>query len=164
MAQLVDATGAIIGQTLVTTTDASSGKVNVPTGQLDDGVYTYIARVLDADGNVLASTPVTMTIVTDRDGVMPSVELAANNGDFNKDGIKDWEQNNVAQLPITSVNAFNAGKNAPAASFGAIMAGARPMQHLRAVSSSTMVPNCWMSASRSCRVKPCLRVFRPSRR
>jgi len=54
---------------------------------------------------------------------MPSVELAANNGDFNKDGIKDWEQNNVAQLPVTSVSAFNAGKNAPASAFGAVMAG-----------------------------------------
>mgnify|MGYP001596885469 CR=1 FL=1 len=55
--------------------------------------------------------------------LMPSIELAANSGDYNNDGIKDWEQNNVAQLPVTSYQAFLQGQSAPAASFGAIIAG-----------------------------------------
>jgi hypothetical protein len=54
---------------------------------------------------------------------MPSVELAANGGDFNHDGIPDWQQNNVAQLPLDSAADYALGKNAPASSFGAIMVG-----------------------------------------
>jgi hypothetical protein len=122
-ARLLDPTGGVVGSAPVTATDVQSGKVNVPTGQLDDGTYTYTAEIVDDQGKVVASAPVTVTIVTDRDGVMPSIELAANNGDYNKDGIKDWEQNNVAQLPVTSYQAFLQGKSAPASSFGAIMAG-----------------------------------------
>ncbi|MFD0666317.1 tandem-95 repeat protein [Ramlibacter sp. MAHUQ-53] len=122
-ARLVDPSGAVIGSATVTTTEAQSGKINVPTGQLDDGVYTYTAQILDAQGNVVASAPVTVTIVTDRDGVAPSIELSANGGDFNDDGILDWEQNNVAQLPVTSYADFLQGRNAPDATFGAILAG-----------------------------------------
>jgi hypothetical protein len=54
---------------------------------------------------------------------MPSVELAANGGDFNHDGVADWQQNNVAQLPILSLADFLAGNAAPDATFGAIIAG-----------------------------------------
>lgn len=122
-ARLVDPTGTVIGSAPVMANDVTTGKVNVPTGQLDDGTYTYQAQILDDQGKVVASAPVTVTIVTDRDGVMPSVELAANGGDYNHDGIADWEQNNVAQLPVTSYEAFVQGKTAPASSFGAIMAG-----------------------------------------
>lgn len=122
-ARLVDPSGAVIGSAPVTQGDVQSGKINVPTGQLDDGTYTYLAEIVDDQGKVVASSPVKVTIVTDRDGVMPSIELAANGGDYNRDGIKDWEQNNVAQLPVTSYAAFAQGKSAPASSFGAIMAG-----------------------------------------
>lgn len=122
-ARLLDPAGGVVGSAPVTATDVQSGKINVPTGQLDDGTYTYIAEIVDDQGKVVASSPVTVTIVTDRDGVMPSIELAANSGDYNNDGIKDWEQNNVAQLPVTSYQAFLQGQSAPAASFGAIIAG-----------------------------------------
>jgi len=73
-----------------------------------------------------------VTIITDRDGVAPSIELAANGGDFNGDGVLDWEQNNVAQLPVTSLSAFQAGRNAPASSFGAIMVGDVPAANINA--------------------------------
>ena len=122
-ARLLDASGNVIGTAPVTAADVAAGKVQVPSGQLDDGVYTYTAQILDAQGNVLASGPVSVTIVTDLDGVMPSVELAGNGGDFNRDGLQDWQQNNVAQLPVTSLEAYQAGKNAPAGSFGAVLVG-----------------------------------------
>ncbi len=125
-ARLLDADGKVAGSTTITSADVSRGSVDVAPGMLDDGTYTFIAEILDADGKVLASAPVTVTIITDRDGVMPSVELAANGGDFNGDGVLDWRQNNVAQLPISSYASFVAGKEAPAASFGAIMAGDVP--------------------------------------
>lgn len=121
--QLVDSQGRVTGTTAITAADVTAGQVNVKTVPLDDGVYTFQARILDASGQVKAQAPVTVTIVTDRDGVMPSVERAAYNGDFNRDGIADWEQNNVAQLPLASISAYLAGKYAPQQSFGAIMAG-----------------------------------------
>ncbi len=122
-ARLLAPDGSVIGSAAVTAADIAAGRISVPTDLLDDGVYTFTSQILDAAGNVVGSAPVTVTIVTDRDGVAPSVELAANNGDFNRDGIKDWLQNNVAQLPLTSMLAYNAGKDAPATSFGAVMAG-----------------------------------------
>ena len=122
-ARLLDQNGQVIGQAAVTPADVAAGRVNVPAAQLDDGTYTFTTQVLNAAGQVVASAPVTVTILTDRDGVAPSTELAANGGDINHDGVLDWQQNNVAQLPLTSVNDFNAGRNAPASSFGAVIAG-----------------------------------------
>ena len=122
-ARLLDPAGRVIGTAPIGATEATAGSIKVPTEQLDDGVYTFTAQILDAQGNVVASGPVTVTIVTDLDGVMPSVELAGNGGDFNRDGVQDWQQNNVAQLPVTSLEAYLAGKNAPAGSFGAVMVG-----------------------------------------
>jgi len=131
-ARLLDSSGQIVGASSVTAADIQSGTVNVPTRQLDDGEYTFQAQILDAAGRVLVTAPVTVTIVTDRDGIMPSVELAANNGDYNQDGTPDWQQNNLAQLPLMSVEDFQAGTNAPAASFGAIIAGSVNSADLRA--------------------------------
>ena len=125
-AMLIDPKGNKVGSVLVTPADVNSGKVNVPTGELDDGVYTFTAQIRNPDGSLKGEAPVVVTIVTDRDGVQPSVEKAANNGDFNKDGVEDWEQNNVAQLPMKTLADFIAGKNAPASSFGAIIAGDVP--------------------------------------
>ncbi len=122
-AQLLDPQGNVVGTTVITAADVASGNVNVAPGILDDGVYTFTAQILDANGNLVASAPVTVTVVTDLDGVAPSVELAANGGDFNSDGIADWLQNNVAQLPLASFDAFTSGKLATASSFGAIIAG-----------------------------------------
>ncbi|HUR87532.1 MAG TPA: choice-of-anchor U domain-containing protein, partial [Ramlibacter sp.] len=107
----------------VTQEDADAGQIDVQSIQLDDGTYEFIARIIDGNGDLVAEAPVHVTIVTDRDGVQPSIELTANNGDFNQDGIADWRQNNVAQLPITSVEDFIAGSSAPSTSFGAIIAG-----------------------------------------
>ncbi|MCX7178891.1 MAG: hypothetical protein NTX56_09015, partial [Proteobacteria bacterium] len=122
-ARLLDPQGNVIGTSTVTPEDVKAGTINVPTQQLDDGVYTFTAQTLNAQGQVTGQAPVVVTIVTDRDGVAPSVELAANGGDYNNDGVPDWKQNNVAQLPLTSLENYTAGKNAPTESFGAIMAG-----------------------------------------
>ncbi len=121
--QLLDRHGNVLDTALITADDIARGTINLAPGFLDDGVYTYTARILDANGQLLAEAPVNVTVVTDLDGVMPSVELAANGGDFNHDGVLDWLQNNVAQLPVSSYEAFAAGKAAPASSFGAIMVG-----------------------------------------
>ncbi len=121
--RLLDPFGNEIGSKTIDADDIAAGIAKVSPGLLDDGVYVFLSQILDANGKVIAEVPVTVTIVTDRDGIAPSIELAANNGDFNKDGIKDWEQNNVAQLPLLSLEAFNQGKNAPVDSFGAIIAG-----------------------------------------
>lgn len=122
-AVLLDPNGNLIGAAIVTAEDVTNGTIKVPTIQLDDGTYVFTAQIRDADGNLKGEAPVTVTIVTDLDGIMPSVELAANGGDFNHDGIADWQENNVAQLPLTSLADFLAGKDAPDASFGAILAG-----------------------------------------
>lgn len=124
IARLVDASGTVIGSSPITAANLASGQVNVLARQLDDGTYTFMAQILDASGQVKVQDPVSVTIVTDQDGVRPSVELSANNGDFNRDGVADWQQNNLAHLPLGSLDAFLAGINAPDSSFGAIMAGA----------------------------------------
>ncbi|MBC7453001.1 MAG: hypothetical protein H7335_04715 [Massilia sp.] len=123
-ARLIDVNGAVIGTSTISAANIASGQVNVTSMQLDDGTYTFYAQILDPSGQVKVQDPVTVTIITDQDGVKPSVELSANGGDFNKDGIQDWQQNNLAQLPLTSYEAFLAGVNAPGSSFGAVMAGA----------------------------------------
>ena len=123
-ARLLDPAGVLVSSAPVTAADVSAGKVTIPTKNiLDDGTYTYKAQILDATGRVIGESPVTIQIVTDKDGVMPSVELAANGGDYNKDGIPDWDQSNVTQLPLMSMASYKLGKDAPAASFGAVMAG-----------------------------------------
>ena len=123
-ARLLDPAGVLVSSTPVTAADVSAGKVTIPTKNiLDDGTYTYKAQILDATGRVIGESPVTIQIVTDKDGVMPSVELAANGGDYNKDGVQDWEQANVTQLPLFSMADYKLGKSAPQGSFGAVMVG-----------------------------------------
>lgn len=121
--RLLAPNGAVVGTSAVTAADIAAGKINVAPGALDDGVYTYTVQIMDASGQVVGSAPVSVTIVTDRDGVMPSVELAAYNGDYNKDGVLDWQQNGVALLPLGSLADFAKGVNAPLSSFGAVIAG-----------------------------------------
>ncbi|WP_256081675.1 choice-of-anchor U domain-containing protein, partial [Massilia sp. YIM B04103] len=121
--RLMDPSGKQVGSNAISAADAGAGKINVQTGQLDDGVYTFRADIYDASGKLLGSAPVKVTVVTDVDGIAPSVELAANGGDFNRDGIADWQQHNVAQLPLASLAEFQAGRAAAASSFGAILAG-----------------------------------------
>ncbi|MEZ0265760.1 MAG: Calx-beta domain-containing protein, partial [Phycisphaerae bacterium] len=121
--RIVAPDGSIIGVVGVTPADVVAGRVNVPSIQLDDGTYIFMAQIISAGGELVGEAPVTVTIITDRDGVMPSVELSANGGDYNHDGVADWEQNNVAHLPLTSLEDYLAGVNAPDSSFGAVMAG-----------------------------------------
>ena len=90
---------------------------------LDDGAHSFDVQIFDSNGNLKDTAPITIQVVTDLDGVNPSVELAANKGDFNKDGIADWKQNNIAQLPLLSLVDFNLGASAAPNSFGAILAG-----------------------------------------
>lgn len=122
-ARLLDVSGKVVGSTVVSATDVAGGKVVVPVSQLDDGKYTFKVQVVDAYGGLVGESPISIQIVTDKDGVMPSVELVANKGDYNKDGIQDWEQANVTQLPLTSMAAYQQGKDAPQNAFGAVMVG-----------------------------------------
>ena len=121
--QLRDPQGRVVGSVVVTAQDVAAGTVNVPSTQLDDGSYQFTAQVVNASGQVKGEVPVGVTVITDLDGIAPSVELAVNGGDSNGDGIPDWQQNNVAQFPIRSAAEFQAGTQAPAASFGAILVG-----------------------------------------
>jgi hypothetical protein len=121
--RLLSPTGELVSSSAVSAADIAAGKINLSPGTLDDGVYTYTVQVLNADGKVVGTTPVSVAIVTDLDGVLPSVELAAYGGDYNKDGVLDWQQNAVALLPLGSLNDFAKGVNAPSSSFGAVIAG-----------------------------------------
>ncbi|GKS70389.1 hypothetical protein W03_23930 [Nitrosomonas sp. PY1] len=108
---------------LVNSNDAETGVINIQAPQLDDGTYSLVSKILDHEGNVKAIIPITFTIQTDLDGINPSTELAANNGDYNQDGIADWKQNNVAQFPMSSVTDFQAGRSASPKAFGALLIG-----------------------------------------
>jgi hypothetical protein len=121
--RLLSPSGEPVSSSAVSAADIAAGKINLSPGALDDGVYTYTVQVLDAAGKVVGATPVSVTVVTDLDGVMPSVELAAYGGDYNKDGVLDWQQNAVALLPLGSLADFAKGVNAPVSSFGAVIAG-----------------------------------------
>jgi hypothetical protein len=121
--RLLSPSGELVSSSVVSAADVAAGKIDLSPGALDDGVYTYTVQVLDAAGQVTGTTPVSVTVVTDLDGVLPSVELAAYGGDYNKDGVLDWQQNAVALLPLGSLADFAKGVNAPVSSFGAVIAG-----------------------------------------
>ena len=122
-ARVLDPQGHVIGDRLITPDDIAAGKALVLPDGLDDGVYTFITQVVDPSGEVKAQAPITVTVVTDRDGVAPSTERAARDGDGNHDGVADWQQNNVTLLPMASAGDFRAGAAAPSASFGVVMVG-----------------------------------------
>lgn len=121
--RLLMADGRLVGTIALTAADVAAGRVNVATLALDDGTHTVQAQLLDSAGTVLTQATGTVTIVTDLDGIAPSVERAVHDGDSNHDGVADWQQHAVAQLPLASAAAFALGKDAPAAAFGAILAG-----------------------------------------
>ncbi|WEF31939.1 Calx-beta domain-containing protein [Pseudoduganella chitinolytica] len=121
--RLLTASGELVGVAALTAADVAAGRLTVATVALDDGTYTLQAQLLDSAGNVLTQAPGSVTIVTDLDGIAPSVERAAHDGDSNRDGVADWQQHGVAQLPLASAAAFALGKEAPVATFGAILAG-----------------------------------------
>ncbi|MFC0167152.1 beta strand repeat-containing protein, partial [Pseudoduganella danionis] len=122
-ARLTTLDGTVIASQVLTAATVGVGQLNLATTVLDDGVYTFMSQVLDPQGKLVVQAPVSVTIVTDVDGVAPSVELAANGGDFNHDGIPDWQQHAVAQMPLASLADYALGKNAPQTAFGAILAG-----------------------------------------
>jgi len=121
-----DSEGKEVGSSEMTDADAKETP-NLATAKinkiLDDGDYTFTVSVYDSNGNLKETAPAIVKVITDRDGVNPSIELTANKGDFNKDGISDWQQNNVAQLPLLSFSEYQKGSSASSKSFGAILAG-----------------------------------------
>lgn len=121
--RLLSPTGEVLNTMQVSAADVVNGAVNVGPGPLDDGEYVFLSQILDAAGNVVGQAPVKVTVVTDLDGIAPSVELAAYAGDFNDDGVLDWQQHSVAMMPLRSFADYAQGKAAPLASFGALMAG-----------------------------------------
>ena len=122
-ARVLDPEGRVIGTHAITAEQIAAGRTVVLPGVLDDGVYLLHTQIVAPDGTVKLDTPVPLTVVSDLDGVQPSVELRARGGDGNGDGVPDWQQPNVTQLPLASPEAFAAGVAAPAATFGVVMAG-----------------------------------------
>jgi hypothetical protein len=122
-ARLLDPSGHVLTSTQVSVEQAREGSIVVQPPSLDDGTYTFMAQVLDADGRLRSERPITITIVTDRDGVQPSVESAAQGGDGNGDSVPDWQQNNVTHLPLRSLADFQSGHLAAPDSFGVVLAG-----------------------------------------
>jgi hypothetical protein len=122
-ARVLDPQGRVIGTHAVTAEQIAAGRTVVLPGVLDDGTYLLHAQIVAPDGTVKLDTPVPLTVVTDLDGVLPSVELRARGGDGNADGMPDWQQPNVTQLPLATPEAFLAGAAAPEAMFGVVMAG-----------------------------------------
>ena len=100
-------------QIIITITDGGVGD--------EDGLVNGAV----VDPGMLADTGATvLTSVKDKDGVAADVELAASNPDFNQDGVPDWDQGGITQLPLRSLNDYLLGKDAPLASFGMLMVGA----------------------------------------
>ncbi len=122
-ARLIDSKGQLVASVAVTPDAVKNGQVSIPTLPIDDGIYTFSAQIISLDGTLKGQIPLTVQVVTDLDGIAPSVENAAHGGDFNRDGVPDWMQNNLAQLPLRSLADFALGKNAPESAFGAIMIG-----------------------------------------
>jgi len=112
-AALRDTNGdGLVDQIVITVTDGGVGD--------EDGVVN--GRVVDP--GLLADTGVTvLTSLKDSDGVAADVELAPLNKDFNQDGVPDWDQGGIAQLPLASLDDYLLGKDAPLASFGTLMVG-----------------------------------------
>jgi hypothetical protein len=78
---IVDKDGNLLGGTFVSDNGAATGSVEVPTfAELDDGHYTFTVLLFNSSGVRIGETPVQVTIATDLDGVLPSIELAANGG------------------------------------------------------------------------------------
>ncbi len=121
--ELLDSGGQVIATVDVEEADLAAEAIRIQPGTLDDGVYDYTARLICVDGTVKAQAPVSVTVVTDLDGVAPSIENAANQGDFNNDGIPDYLQNGLAHLPLASVSQFQLGQYAQESSFGALLVG-----------------------------------------
>jgi len=122
-ARVLDPAGRVIGTHPITPEDLATGRTVVLPGVLDDGPYVLRTQIVAPDGTLKLDTPVTLTVVTDLDGVQPSVELRARGGDGNADGVPDWQQPNVTQLPLASPEAFQAGTAAPEGTFGVVMLG-----------------------------------------
>jgi len=112
-----------IARTILTAADVAAGVVPLTSVELADAAYELQAKLFDQAGNSRDSADLAVEIVTDLDGVLPSIESAVEGGDFNGDGVQDALQSNVATLPLTNSDDFAAGSDAPPASFGAILAG-----------------------------------------
>ena len=112
-AALRDTNGdGLIDQIVITVTDGGVGD--------EDGLVNGAV----VDPGLLADTGATvLTSLKDKDGVAADIELATANHDYNQDGIPDWDQGGIAQLPLATLDAYMLGKDAPLQSFGTIMVG-----------------------------------------
>jgi hypothetical protein len=138
-ARVLDPEGRVIGTHAITAEQIAAGRTVVLPGVLDDGVYLLHTQIVAPDGTVKLDTPVPLTVVSDLDGVQPSVELRARGGDGNGDGVPDWQQPNVTQLPLASPEAFAAGTAAPEASFGVVMVGSTGASHAVALDANAQL-------------------------
>ncbi|MFO1326856.1 MAG: Calx-beta domain-containing protein [Rubrivivax sp.] len=120
-ARLLDPQGRVLASG--TLPDDPSQLIDLQPDALPDGTYVFSVEVRAPDGALRSSTPITLVVATDRDGVSYAVESAAHGGDANHDGVPDGQQHNVTQLPMSSPEAFARGVAADPAGFGVVLAG-----------------------------------------
>ncbi|MDP3055037.1 MAG: VCBS domain-containing protein [Methylobacter sp.] len=126
----------LVGSYVLSDTDVANRAAFMVTQPMDDGEYLFSVKLFDSAGNAKNDANTRAEVRTDLDGVAPAIEDAAVHpggnfmpGDFNGDGIPDHLQNAVATFPLlptagqSSAEAFQAGVNAPQASFGSLIAG-----------------------------------------
>ncbi|MGI9212176.1 MAG: putative Ig domain-containing protein, partial [Methylococcaceae bacterium] len=116
-----------VARAVLTDQEIVAGHVLLTTDELGDGSYALESRLYDAAGNASDQVSLDLTILTDLDGVAPSIESAVAGGDFNGDGIPDLSQSQVTTLPLTSAASFQSGAHADPASFGALIIGTPPV-------------------------------------
>ncbi|MDP3877737.1 MAG: VCBS domain-containing protein [Methylobacter sp.] len=115
---------------VLTESDVLNRTAFIVTDSMADGEYNFKVKLFDVSGNAKENAATFAEIRTDLDGVNAAVEdVGTGNGDFNDDGIADSLQNAVATFPVvptegkSGAEAFEEGVNAPAASFGSLIAG-----------------------------------------
>ena len=114
----------VLAEQTITASDLATGTVSFTSGtELGDGRYGLKANLRDTTGNITDQSDLDITVITDADGVLPSIESVVRNGDFNGDGIADASQFQVATLPLASDTAFAEGATASPDSFGSILIG-----------------------------------------
>lgn len=112
-AALRDTNGdGLIDQIVITVTDGGVGDED----GLVNGAVVDPGMLADSGAPLLVSAK-------DNDGVAAAIEIAAKNPDLNQDGVPDWDQGGIAQLPMATLDAYLLGKDAPLSTFGAIMVG-----------------------------------------
>ncbi|NOT86361.1 MAG: tandem-95 repeat protein, partial [Methylococcaceae bacterium] len=118
----------LVAEHILTALEVQTGSIDLTALSMGDGKYTFNAQIFDVAGNVKDHASFEAAIITDLDGIAPSVETAGSaTGDFNGDGKLDYLQNAVATFPVLNVDGqlghilFAEGNKAPTNSFGTLI-------------------------------------------